>query len=304
MTDYILVDLDGTLANTTYRRQLLDKGREGGPDWRAYSLACADDPPIPEMLWLVRALRCRGHIVIMSGRDEAARQLTEHWLDEHGVTYHRLLMRAEGDRTKNVDLKLRWIDQLAEEGHRIRFAIDNFPAVLSAIEEKWDVSTLLAWSNGRRFDIVELERANRLGGDVTDTDVSGIAYSLGSDRIAAIGYCQEGTMPKCGATFDRGAGERPRRIECRLDAGHGGTHFATWGGSQKWRSMNWDNDGPVDDRPGRPAVGPLVNVRLPEWVIEALDQAAAQSGITRAVLVRHALEDIAEDWKRNGLAGR
>lgn len=161
--DYILVDLDGTLADTTHRRCLIDKGREGGPDWRAYSLACLDDPPIAEMVWLVGALDDgTTSIVIMSGRDEAARQLTKDWLNAHGVGYHRLLMRAAGDRTRNVDLKLRWIEELAAEGYRIVYAIDDFPAVLAAIEERWQVPTLLAWSDGRRYDIVELERAGAL----------------------------------------------------------------------------------------------------------------------------------------------
>lgn len=45
-------------------------------------------------------------------------------------------------------------------------------------------------------------------------------------------------------------------------------------------------------RPGRPATGkdPLVTVRLPKMMIEALDRAAAVTGSSRSELIRGAVE--------------
>lgn len=42
---------------------------------------------------------------------------------------------------------------------------------------------------------------------------------------------------------------------------------------------------------GRPPIGPIVNIRMPEALIAQLDVAAAQSGQTRATLIREWLTE-------------
>jgi hypothetical protein len=47
-----------------------------------------------------------GHrIFVVSGRDEAARQKTEEWLEFYGLKYEKLLMRKAGDFRKDNIVK-------------------------------------------------------------------------------------------------------------------------------------------------------------------------------------------------------
>lgn len=165
---YVLVDLDGTVCNTTHRRSLIDKGREGGPDWRSYSLACGDDAVIPGIRALVHILgRSDVEVIYASGRDEAAREPTRGWLIDNRMPPGELLMRPEGNRLKNADLKCDWVDQLGPEWCEL--AIDDFPEVLTALWNRWRIPGLLVPSNDRRYDTVALERS----GVLTDAHLLG-----------------------------------------------------------------------------------------------------------------------------------
>lgn len=52
--------------------------------------------------------------------------------------------------------------------------------------------------------------------------------------------------------------------------------------------------------PGRPEIGPEVKVRLPEWAIEEIEEAAQGEGITRAAWIRHAVLDAVWAARRAG----
>lgn len=53
-----------------------------------------------------------------------------------------------------------------------------------------------------------------------------------------------------------------------------------------------DRDRPGQTRgPGRPAIGPMVNVRMPHELIDRLDAEAERRGLARAAIIRKLLED-------------
>lgn len=51
---------------------------------------------------------------------------------------------------------------------------------------------------------------------------------------------------------------------------------------------------------GRPAIGPPVTVRLPAEVVEHLDEMARQKGVSRAEIIRDAIQEML--W-RHAVAG-
>ena len=82
-----IVDVDGTLAIHCFRSPY---------DWR---LASTDTPNRPVVV-AVQALAAHpdvSAIIAISGREERARQVTAKWLNDSGVPYDELLMRADGD---------------------------------------------------------------------------------------------------------------------------------------------------------------------------------------------------------------
>jgi predicted kinase len=88
----VIVDIDGTLAEMTDR----------GPfDW----MQVWKDVPKMNVVRVVNSLRESGHyIVVMSGRSDICREMTEDWLRKY-ITYNELHMRKDGDNRKDYIVK-------------------------------------------------------------------------------------------------------------------------------------------------------------------------------------------------------
>jgi phosphoglycolate phosphatase-like HAD superfamily hydrolase len=91
----VFVDLDSTLCDTRHRWHMIVQGddRDTATDWVAYAMACADDAPVWPAIQLVNLLAHGCAIVVLTGRSEDARALTETWLESHDVAYDDLIMR-------------------------------------------------------------------------------------------------------------------------------------------------------------------------------------------------------------------
>ena len=84
-------DLDSTLCDTRHRHHLINPDGKS-TDWVAYSMACTNDEPVWPVIWMARALSASHNIAIVSGRDEAARDLTFEWLTRFDVPCDLLLL--------------------------------------------------------------------------------------------------------------------------------------------------------------------------------------------------------------------
>jgi FMN phosphatase YigB (HAD superfamily) len=103
----VLFDLDGTLANISHRRHLLDKTDEG---WRAFYAACPKDTVNHAVAAAFDAHRYTGAAVwIVSGRSDEVRAETETWLKINGLWPDRLIMRAAADHQPDHKLKASWL---------------------------------------------------------------------------------------------------------------------------------------------------------------------------------------------------
>lgn len=108
MSKIVLCDLDGTLSDTEHR---LHHIRGIHRDFDAFFAASGEDEPIGPVITLVNALAAAGkEIHIITGRREDTREITEAWLERHGVSYDRLTMRGLADRTPDHVLKRRWFE--------------------------------------------------------------------------------------------------------------------------------------------------------------------------------------------------
>lgn len=82
-----MVDVDGTLALNVHRDPY---------DWRA----AGDDVPNLAVVTASQALAAHpsvAAIIVISGREERARDITAKWLKSKGVHHDLLLMRSNGD---------------------------------------------------------------------------------------------------------------------------------------------------------------------------------------------------------------
>lgn len=140
MKNTIICDLDGTLAIDDHRRPLIQSA-----GWKAYFDACVDDvlnEPTAKFLelWAFHCLHVMdGKIVILTGRCESQRAVTESWLQQHGIPYDHLLMRpqdsydplardeatANGAWTKDEDVKLAMIKSLDLRPENVLCCLDD-----------------------------------------------------------------------------------------------------------------------------------------------------------------------------------
>jgi len=130
----ICVDLDSTLCDTSPRHHLIAEPRED-TDWVAYSLACENDVPIPGACRLVQLLAPHYRIVIVSARDEAARELTEAWLAAQGVPYDELILGGIDGAPRGLeDFKVHHVGGLVGRGEQVALMVDDLPSLPVAMQ--------------------------------------------------------------------------------------------------------------------------------------------------------------------------
>lgn len=125
MKDVVIFDLDGTLACGKHRLHLLPtKDLHLTESWTEFNLACADDALIEANAELAWALEAAGHtVIILTGRSDIARNLTEQWLDKYGIYYDRLIMRRHDDNRKDTIIKEEELRRIGLD--RILFCVDD-----------------------------------------------------------------------------------------------------------------------------------------------------------------------------------
>lgn len=132
----VVVDLDGTLANIDHRVDLV---RREKPDWDAFHRACVNDVPNPWAVKLINEMaRAYGiRLVIVSARSKIVEQETKDWLNNHVEAFFTgdvelFMLREAGDHTEDVELKMRWLKEVAGGPSKILMAIDDRQKVVDA----------------------------------------------------------------------------------------------------------------------------------------------------------------------------
>jgi hypothetical protein len=124
MKPTILFDIDGTLAVTEHRRYLL---RGKSPNWDKFNNLMGEDKPNIPIVKLYNTLWDSGeyHIVLISGRSEEFRLVTESWLTWNAIPFSDLLMRPLNDDRADEEIKKAILGQLKKDNHKILFVVDD-----------------------------------------------------------------------------------------------------------------------------------------------------------------------------------
>lgn len=127
-----IFDLDGTLSNGNHRLHLLPKkDLHLNESWTAFNMAAGGDAPITDTIRVMEAMRAAGFIVIiLTGRSDEAREITEKWLVQNGASHYDLLiMRSSSDNRKDTVIKEEILRKIGIE--RIVAAWDDSPTVIA-----------------------------------------------------------------------------------------------------------------------------------------------------------------------------
>lgn len=109
----IIFDIDGTLADNAHRQQWV---REKPKNWNAYNKTMHLDKPINPVIDTLNILFDAGlTIILCSGRQDDKREVTEAWLNEHGVEHNILYMRKTNDHRDDCIVKKEMLDEIIKE---------------------------------------------------------------------------------------------------------------------------------------------------------------------------------------------
>lgn len=120
----ILFDIDGTLADLNGREKFLKQEK---PDWKSFNAKMEEDLPNTAVVELYRALyeSRKFEIILVSGRQEKFRRVTETWLAWHKIPFDTLLMRPDTDQRPDQDVKQDLLNLLKAQGKDILFTVDD-----------------------------------------------------------------------------------------------------------------------------------------------------------------------------------
>jgi len=120
LTPCLLVDVDNTLA------LMCDRGVYEHE--RAHEDTCDDDVAAVVRGLVTLSQRVPGNelrVIILSGRFETHREVTEDWLEHHDVPYDALLMRADGDRRPDDVVKQEIYERVIAPHHTVWLVLDD-----------------------------------------------------------------------------------------------------------------------------------------------------------------------------------
>ncbi|MCU1490836.1 MAG: polynucleotide 5-hydroxyl-kinase [Acidimicrobiaceae bacterium] len=109
----VVVDVDGTIADHIGIRGHHDYGRVD------------HDAPVEAIIRLVQLLAERYEIVIVSGRPERVRAMTEEWLERNHVAWSLLLMRRNHDNRADDIVKRELYDAHIRGHYEVELVLDD-----------------------------------------------------------------------------------------------------------------------------------------------------------------------------------
>lgn len=98
----VIFDIDGTLADITHRLRYVQQEPK---NWKEFFAHLDQDKPRVEIVEKVKTYAEDYNIVLVTGRPEEHRKVTEEWLKKNDITYQTLIMRPKGDRRDDDVLK-------------------------------------------------------------------------------------------------------------------------------------------------------------------------------------------------------
>jgi len=133
----LLVDLDGTLADTTHRNPLLrDRGNQRS--WSLFFAQCQKDTVNEDVVLAVRSLstRLEAEIVIVSGRPVSVLKKTRQWLSSTGLTLREIILKPTALRfLSGAQWKSQVLSRLTKK-FEIVGVVDDDRRVLEALSDQ------------------------------------------------------------------------------------------------------------------------------------------------------------------------
>lgn len=124
MVKAIIIDLDGTLYNSSGRKHYVEKKPR---NYDAFHKASVFDPPNQWCKEIINRFGPEYRILFVSGREDKYRQLTYDWLLKHDIGFlgDSVFMRKTGDYRKDWIIKKEIYESEIKERFDVLFVLDD-----------------------------------------------------------------------------------------------------------------------------------------------------------------------------------
>ena len=121
---WVICDIDGVVADARHREHMLTTFAHD-TDWKAYTAAGFNDPPIMRMVLLIRQLSRIANIAFITGRVESSKRITAAWLSRVvDIDEFELWHRSNNDKRPAAKVKGEIFDR-EFEGRLIWMVIED-----------------------------------------------------------------------------------------------------------------------------------------------------------------------------------
>lgn len=121
--DAVILDLDGTLVDTSGVEHHLGEGGAGFAAFQEAAVAC---PPNPVMVRVARDQAASGRaVLVVSSREFIWLDATLDWLVAHDVPHDEVYLRIVGDYRPDVEVKADIAEDIEADGYRVVEAWDD-----------------------------------------------------------------------------------------------------------------------------------------------------------------------------------
>ena len=144
-----ICDIDGTIEDLRHRLHFV---QDTPADWDAFFMEAAEDQPIWEVITIIRGLRDVGQRILMvTGRSEISRVITEAWLKKYRVPFDELYMRTKDDHREDNVVKSELLDKILTKYPQVK---DQFK-IAGVFEDQQQVVDMYRARGLRVFQVVK-----------------------------------------------------------------------------------------------------------------------------------------------------
>ena len=134
MQKAVIFDIDGTLANNDERQKIL---KDNVHNWQNFFNEMGNDTvnkAISEIYNIIKKTK-KYKMLIVTGRPETYRKITEQWLIWNRIEYDNLYMRSENDYRADADVKKEILQKINKQ-YDISFVFDDRASVVKMWREE------------------------------------------------------------------------------------------------------------------------------------------------------------------------
>ena len=142
MKRIILCDIDGTLATIGDRAKILEKDKLTEKEYDEFNAQSESSSCIENIANIVRNLKdAETKIYLITAREKKWKKITQHWLRLNEIPYDNLLMRNDGDKNSDADVKLKIVKEYVNP-KRVWFVLEDRDDVVQMYREELGLTCL------------------------------------------------------------------------------------------------------------------------------------------------------------------